>query len=73
MAINLLNQIIFIIILIKFITEGVQSIVLYYLKTEDSFYHDLVHRIEGIHFIMDGIHSIMVFISLLNGFILSYC
>ena len=26
-----------------------------------TFHHDLLHTFEGIHFIMDGIHSIMVF------------
>ena len=40
-------------------------------KREDSFHHDLVHTIEGIHFIMDGIHSIIVFNPLYNGFSLS--
>ena len=30
-------------------------------KREDSFDRDLLHAIEGIHFIMDRIHSIMVF------------
>ena len=30
-------------------------------KREDSFHLDLLHTIEGIHFIMDGIHSTMVF------------
>ena len=33
-------------------------------KREDSFHHDLLQNIEGIHFIMDKIHSIMVFNSL---------
>ena len=61
----------FIIILIKIITEGFSLVCFIICKREDSFYHDLVHKIEGIHFIMDGIHFIMVFISLLNGFILS--
>ena len=61
----------FIIILIKIITEGFIVVCFIIYKREDSFYHDLVHKIEGIHFIMDGIHFIMVFISLLNGFILS--
>ena len=30
-------------------------------KREDSFHFDLLHTIKGIHFIIDGIHSIMVF------------
>ena len=62
----------FLITLIKFIAEGFSLVCFIIYKREDPFYHVLVHRIEGIHFIMDRIHSIMVFISLLNGFILSY-
>ena len=52
-----------IIILIKIITEGFSLVCFIIYKREDSFYHDLVHKIdlEGIHFIMDGIHFIMVF------------
>ena len=47
--------------LIKIITEGFSLVCFIIYKREDSFYHDLVHTIEEIHFIMDGIHFIMVF------------
>ena len=30
-------------------------------KRENSFHLDLLHTIKGIHFIMDGIHSIVAF------------
>ena len=63
-AINLVNQIIFFIIsLIKIITEGFSLVCFIIFKREDSFYHNLGHKIEGIHFIIDGIHFIIVFIS----------
>ena len=55
-AINMLNEIIFVIDNERF--SLVCSIIY---KREDSFHLDLLHTIEGIHFIMDGIHSIMVF------------
>ena len=40
-------------------------------KSEDSFHLDLFHTIKGIHFIIDGIHSIIGFNPLKIGFILS--
>ena len=44
--------------------EGLSLAYFIIYKKGGSFHHDLVHTIEGIHFIMDGIHSIMVFNSL---------
>ena len=60
---NMLNEIIFFFFdYFDLIDNGRFSLVCFIIyKRKDSFHHDLLHTIEGIHFVMDGIHSIMVF------------